>query len=119
MGSLERVLENGGIADVQGARWRGEGSAQDRETFEVSMEREKARQNDFRTVVLHRGIQDRARFEFFTGKWGSPTAQSGRNGETRFSYFDIDDPIGTLMEVVYLAPAERAGFERMKRKEAS
>jgi hypothetical protein len=50
---------------------------------------------------------------------GFKLVQSGRNGETRFGYFDIDDPIGTLMEVVYLAPAERAGFERMKRKEAS
>jgi catechol 2,3-dioxygenase-like lactoylglutathione lyase family enzyme len=49
---------------------------------------------------------------------GFTLVQSGRNGDTRFAYFDTDDLTGTLMEVVYLAPPERAGFEKMKRKEA-
>ncbi len=49
---------------------------------------------------------------------GFTLVQTGRNGETRFAYFDTDDLTGTLMEVVYLAPPERAGFEKMKRKEA-
>jgi catechol 2,3-dioxygenase-like lactoylglutathione lyase family enzyme len=49
---------------------------------------------------------------------GFTLVQSGRNGETRFGYFDVNHPIGTLMEVVYLAPQERAGYERMKRSEA-
>jgi hypothetical protein len=48
---------------------------------------------------------------------GFALVQSGRNGETKFAYFDTDGLIGTLTELVYLAPAERAGFERMKRKE--
>jgi len=48
---------------------------------------------------------------------GFTLVQTGRNGETKFAYFDIDDLAGTLMEVVYLAPAERAGFEKMRRKE--
>jgi 4-hydroxyphenylpyruvate dioxygenase-like putative hemolysin len=48
---------------------------------------------------------------------GFTLVQTGRNGETRFAYFDFDDMTGTLMEVVYLAPPERAGFEKMKRKE--
>jgi hypothetical protein len=48
---------------------------------------------------------------------GFTLVQSGRNGDTRFGYFDTDGLIGTLTELVYLAPAERAGFERMKRKE--
>jgi len=49
---------------------------------------------------------------------GFSLVQTGRNGETRFAYFDTDDSSGALMEVVYLAPKERAGFEKMKRKEA-
>ena len=48
---------------------------------------------------------------------GFTLVQSGRNGETKFAYFDTDGLIGTLTELVNLAPAERAGFERMKRKE--
>ena len=48
---------------------------------------------------------------------GFELVQSGRNGETRFAYFDVDHPIGTLLEVVYLAAPIRAAFERLKRKE--
>ena len=43
--------------------------------------------------------------------------QSGRNGETRFGYFDTDRVMGTLTEIVYIAPAERAMFEKMRRGE--
>ena len=49
---------------------------------------------------------------------GFTLVQSGRNGETRFAYFDVEHPIGTLLEVVYLAAPIRAAFERLKRKEA-
>jgi hypothetical protein len=52
-----------------------------------------------------------------TGR-GFKLVQSGRNGETRFAYFDVDHPIGTLMEIVCLAPAITAAFERLKRGEA-
>jgi methylmalonyl-CoA/ethylmalonyl-CoA epimerase len=48
---------------------------------------------------------------------GFELVQSGRNGETRFAYFEVDHPIGTLLEVVYLAAPIRAAFERLKRKE--
>jgi len=48
---------------------------------------------------------------------GFKLVQTGRNGDTRFAYFDTADSLGTLTEVVYLAPAERAGYERMKRRE--
>jgi hypothetical protein len=56
MSSVERVFDHGGIAEVQGGRCRGAGPAQDRETFRVTMEPNLARENDFRTVVLHRGV---------------------------------------------------------------
>lgn len=36
--------------------------------------------------------------------------QSGRNGETRFGYFDTDRMIGALTEIVYLRPEVRAAF---------
>jgi len=52
-----------------------------------------------------------------TGR-GFTMVQSGRNGETRFAYFDVDHPIGTLLEVVYLAGPIRAAFARLKRGEA-
>ncbi len=51
-----------------------------------------------------------------TGR-GFKLVQSGRNGETRFAYFDVAHPIGTLMEIVCLAPAIKAAFERLKRGE--
>jgi len=49
---------------------------------------------------------------------GFELVQSGRNGETRFAYFDVDHPIGTLLEIVCLAPQIKAAFERLKRGEA-
>ncbi len=49
---------------------------------------------------------------------GFKLVQSGRNGETRFAYFDVDHPVGTLMEIVCLAPAIKAAFEKLKRGEA-
>jgi methylmalonyl-CoA/ethylmalonyl-CoA epimerase len=49
---------------------------------------------------------------------GFELVQSGRNGETRFAYFDVDHPIGTLLEVVYLAAPIRAAFDRLKRNES-
>jgi methylmalonyl-CoA/ethylmalonyl-CoA epimerase len=49
---------------------------------------------------------------------GFELVQSGRNGETRFGYFDTDRVIGTLTEIVFIAPAERAMFEKMRKGEA-
>ena len=49
---------------------------------------------------------------------GFKMVQSGRNGETRFAYFDVDHSVGTLFEIVFLAPKIRAAFERLKRGEA-
>ena len=48
---------------------------------------------------------------------GFEQVQTGRNGETRFAYFDVDHPIGTLLEVVQLAAPIRAAFDRLKRNE--
>ena len=48
---------------------------------------------------------------------GFDVVQTGRNGETRFAYFDVDHPIGTLLEVVYLAAPIREAFARLKRNE--
>ena len=48
---------------------------------------------------------------------GFNLVQTGRNGETRFGYFDTDRAMGTLTEIVYRAPKEREMFERMKRGE--
>ena len=49
---------------------------------------------------------------------GFNLVQSGRNGETRFGYFDTERMIGTLTEIVFIAPAERERFEKMRRGEA-
>ena len=46
---------------------------------------------------------------------GFKMVQSGRNGETRFAYFDVGHPIGTLMEIVCLAPAIKEAFAKLKR----
>lgn len=48
---------------------------------------------------------------------GFDVVQTGRNGETRFAYFDVDHPIGTLLEVVCLAAPIREAFARLKRDE--
>ncbi len=48
---------------------------------------------------------------------GFNLVQSGRNGETRFGYFDTDRVMGTLTEIVFIAPQERAMVERMRRGE--
>jgi methylmalonyl-CoA/ethylmalonyl-CoA epimerase len=48
---------------------------------------------------------------------GFDVVQTGRNCETRFAYFDVDHPIGTLLEVVYLAAPIREAFARLKRNE--
>jgi hypothetical protein len=47
MGSLECIFEDGGIAEVEGGRWRGDGSAQDGETPGIAKEAGEARLNDF------------------------------------------------------------------------
>jgi methylmalonyl-CoA/ethylmalonyl-CoA epimerase len=52
-----------------------------------------------------------------TGR-GFEMVRSGRNGETRFAYFDVGHPIGTLMEIVCLAPAIKEAFAKLKRGQA-
>jgi hypothetical protein len=47
MGSLECIFEDGGIAEVEGGRWRGDGSAQDSETPGIAKETGEARLDDF------------------------------------------------------------------------
>ena len=47
---------------------------------------------------------------------GFELVQSGRNGETRFAYFDTTSVIGTLTEVVYLQPEEKAFMLTLKQK---
>jgi hypothetical protein len=46
---------------------------------------------------------------------GFALVQSGRHNETRFGYFDTTAAIGTLTEVVYLQPEEKAFLEGLKR----
>jgi hypothetical protein len=47
---------------------------------------------------------------------GLKLVQSGRHNETRFGYFDTTAVIGTLTEVVYLQPEEKAFLVGLKRK---
>ena len=47
---------------------------------------------------------------------GYVLVQGGRHNETRFSYFDTTGVIGTLTEVVYLQPEERAFMHSLKHK---
>jgi methylmalonyl-CoA/ethylmalonyl-CoA epimerase len=47
---------------------------------------------------------------------GFSLVQSGRHNETRFAYFDTTRVIGTLTEVVYLQPEEKAFMLGLKRK---
>ena len=42
--------------------------------------------------------------------------QGGRHNETRFAYFDTTGVIGTLTEIVYLQPEERAFMHSLKHK---
>jgi catechol 2,3-dioxygenase-like lactoylglutathione lyase family enzyme len=70
--------------------------------------------------IHHLGIQVEdydAAFADMTAR-GFRMVQSGRNGETRFAYFDVGHPVGTLFEIVFLAPKIRAAFDRLKRGEA-
>ena len=48
---------------------------------------------------------------------GFQAVQSGCHGDTRLVYFDTDEASGTLTEIITIAPAERAMFERFKRGE--
>jgi methylmalonyl-CoA/ethylmalonyl-CoA epimerase len=47
---------------------------------------------------------------------GFTLVQSGRHHETRFAYFDTTGVIGTLTEVVYLQPEEKAFMLGLKKK---
>ena len=47
MGSQERIFKDGAIAEVQGGRGRGDGSAQDDQARGIAIEPGEARVNDF------------------------------------------------------------------------
>ena len=47
---------------------------------------------------------------------GYSLVQGGRHNETRFAYFDTTAVIGTLTELVYLQPEERAFMHGLKHK---
>jgi methylmalonyl-CoA/ethylmalonyl-CoA epimerase len=47
---------------------------------------------------------------------GFKLVQGGRHNETRFAYFDTTAVIGTLTEVVYLQPEEKAFMQSLKHK---
>jgi methylmalonyl-CoA/ethylmalonyl-CoA epimerase len=47
---------------------------------------------------------------------GFTLIQSGRHHETRFGYFDTSAVIGTLTEIVYLQPEEKAFMQSLKHK---
>jgi hypothetical protein len=47
---------------------------------------------------------------------GFTLVQGGRHNETRFAYFDTTGVIGTLTEVVYLQPEEKAFMVGLKHK---
>ena len=47
MGSLERIFEDGGVAEVEGGGGCGDGSAQNDETRRIAMKAGEARVNDF------------------------------------------------------------------------
>src|ERR1700753_3025614 len=76
-GPLEGVFDCAGITQGRGSRGSGAGSAQYRGKIRISIEGNKARGNDFRSVVLHGGVQDGTRFECFAGPGVSSAAQSG------------------------------------------
>lgn len=68
--------------------------------------------------MQHYGIEvadyDRAVADM-TGR-GFALIQSGRHNETRFGYFDTTPEIGTLTELVYVQPEEKAFLHGLKRK---
>jgi methylmalonyl-CoA/ethylmalonyl-CoA epimerase len=47
---------------------------------------------------------------------GFALVQGGRHNETRFAYFDTTGTIGTLTEIGYLQPEERAFMHSLKHK---
>jgi methylmalonyl-CoA/ethylmalonyl-CoA epimerase len=47
---------------------------------------------------------------------GYTLVQAGRHDETKFAYFDTTGVIGTLTEIVYLQPEERAFMHSLKHK---
>src|SRR5712692_9243171 len=58
---------------------------------------------------------ERALSEFARG--GYPVLMSGRLGDARYTYFDTEAAIGSIMEIVYLGPEAKALMARIKRGE--
>jgi long-chain acyl-CoA synthetase len=64
-------------------------------------------------------IEDRAQYEDLYKEFATRHAivQSGRFGETLYTYFDTEAAIGAIMELVYLDPEAKALMDRVKRGE--
>jgi hypothetical protein len=64
-------------------------------------------------------IEDRAQYDELYKEFAARHAivQSGRFGETLYTYFDTEAAIGAIMELVYLDPEAKALMDRVKRGE--
>jgi methylmalonyl-CoA/ethylmalonyl-CoA epimerase len=64
-------------------------------------------------------IEDRAQYDRLYNEFAARHAivQSGRFGETLYTYFDTEAAIGAIVELVYLDPQAKALMERVKRGE--
>ncbi len=64
-------------------------------------------------------LEDKGKFDEAIDALGRnfQVLQSGRFGDVQFVYFDTEAAIGSIMEVVYLSPATKKLFQRIKRGE--
>jgi hypothetical protein len=64
-------------------------------------------------------LEDRQNYEKGFSEFGANYAvlQSGRFGETLYTYFDTETAIGAVMETVYLDPMAKELMARVKRGE--
>jgi catechol 2,3-dioxygenase-like lactoylglutathione lyase family enzyme len=49
------------------------------------------------------------------GRSGYPVLMSGRFGDTRYTYFDTEAAIGSIMEIVYQSPDTKEAMAKVKR----
>jgi hypothetical protein len=64
-------------------------------------------------------FDDRQRYDNIFSEFALnyPVLQSGRFGETIYTYFDTEAAIGAVMEIVYLDPQTKELMARVKRGE--
>lgn len=64
-------------------------------------------------------VEDRPSYDKVFSEFNTnfPVLQSGRFGETLYTYFDTEAAAGAVMEIVYLDPAARELMARVKRGE--